>query len=113
MIPIKIEIKNKEKVYENIAKECFWDYHISKEDIKNIINSGSKREKQKLFSKIIYNSSDKLLSLSIFAKDDLEELLKNFTPTYNQKYITKHILILRSLILGEVHKIKGLEWKKR
>jgi len=99
--------------YERIKKECFWDYNISVENLKDIQNSNDKQELKKLFSKIIYNSKDKLSDLMLFEKDDLREFLKEFQPTYNEKYISRHVLVLKSLLLDEKVVVKGLEWKKR
>jgi hypothetical protein len=95
--------------YERIVKECFWDYDMSVEDLKSIQHSDDKEAKRKLFSKIIYNSKDKLSDLMMFKKEELREFFEEFKPTYNEKYITKHVLVLRSLLLGEKVKIKGLE----
>ena len=99
--------------YERIIKECFWDYDMSVVDLKSIQYSDDKEAKRKLFSKIIYNSKDKLSDLMIFKKEELREFFEEFKPTYNEKYITKHVLVLRSLLLGEKVEIKGLEWEKR
>ncbi len=102
----------KEKVLQNIIKECYWDYNITEADLEKVLSSKDTRVVKKLFSKIIYNSKDKLLSLKLFSKQQLEELFDDFKVTYNEKYISKHVLILRSLLLGEKHNIKSLEWKK-
>lgn len=99
--------------YEKIIQECYWDYNITADDLIDIIKVGNKRELKKIFSKIIYNSNDKFSDLRIFKKDDLKEFFDDFKVTYNDKYITRHILVLRSLLLGEKHKIKGLEWTKQ
>ena len=98
--------------FERIKKECFWDYNISACDIKNIFSHGSKEEKKKLFAKIIYNSSDKLADLKLFSIDELEEFFEDFKPSYNSKYISKHIKVLKYLLLNKKEEIKGLEWKK-
>jgi hypothetical protein len=107
-----ISLELKDKIINNILKECYWDYDIQKEHLYNIISSNDKREQQKLFSKIMYNAKDKLLALQLFKTNQLEELFDNFKVTYNKKYINKHVMILKYLLLGEIHHIKGLEWKK-
>jgi len=101
----------KTEILENIVKDCYWDYDIDAKDLNSILMDNNLREQQKLFSKIIYNSKDKLLSLSVFSTEQLRELFANFQVTYNEKYINKHILVLKSLLLGEKSYIKGLEWK--
>jgi len=105
-------IEKNNKIFDNILKECYWDYNIDKEDLYNIIKSNDKREQKKLFSKIIYNAKDKLLALQLFTKDQLQEFFYDFQVTYNKKYINKHIMILKYLLLNEKSYIKGLEWKK-
>ena len=100
-------------IYEEIVKECYWDSNITPKELQKLVNSGDFRELKKIFAKIIYNSNDKLKALTIFQKDMLKRLFDDFKITYNDKYIEKHILVLRSLLLGESHKIKGLDWKKR
>ena len=102
----------KEKVLKNIIQECYWDYNIDEKNLENILNSGNKRDMKKVFSKIIYNSKDKLLSLRIFSNQDLKDFFQDFKVTYNEKYISKHILILRTLLFNENNNIKSLEWKK-
>ena len=99
--------------YERILKDCFWDSNLNEDSLKNIILENDDREMYKLFSKIIYNSKDKLQALKIFTKEQLITYFTSFKVTYNEKYITKHVLILKSLLLEESHNIKGLEWKKR
>ena len=98
--------------YDRIQKECFWDSNITPKEIEKIAQKGDKRELEKLFSKIIYNSSDKLLDLQIFSKEQLRELFDSFKVTYNKKYITKHLIVLKSLLLDENVSIKSLEWEK-
>ena len=102
-----------DKVLDKIIEECYWDYNITKDDLKQILISDDKRDIKKVFSKIIYNSKDKLLSLKLFSQQQLVEFFNDFKVTYNEKYISKHVLILKTLLLGEENYIKSLEWKKR
>lgn len=110
------QIKSQKKIKEiitNIIKECYWDYNIAENDILNIIDSEDMRLKQKLFAKIIYNSKDKLRGLQIFKNEDLKDLFNSFSPAYHEKYIKKHILTLRNILLNENNKIESLEWKRK
>jgi len=110
------QIKSQKKIKEiitNIIKECYWDYNIAENDILNIIDSEDMRLKQKLFAKIIYNSKDKLRGLQIFKNEDLKDLFNSFSPAYHEKYIEKHILTLRNILLNENNKIESLEWKRK
>ncbi len=102
----------KDKVLDRIIKECYWDYNISKDDLNDILNSNNTRDKEKVFSKIIYNSKDKILSLKLFSKQQLEDFFQNFKITYNEKYISKHVMVLKRLLLDDINYIKSLEWKK-
>ena len=98
--------------YERIIKDCFWDSNINESDLKKIISNADDREIKKLFSKIIYNATDKLQALQLFTQSQLKSCFSTFEVTYNKKYISKHILVLKSLLLNETHYIKGLEWEK-
>lgn len=100
--------------YNQIIKDCFWDYNIQKKDIEEIIHSSNFRLKQKLFSKIIYNSTDKARTLqSLFDKETLVRLFATFVATYNKKYIDKYLLVLKNILLNENNYIESLAWKKR
>ena len=99
------------KILENIIQDCYWDYKINIKDLDFILVSNNSRELQKLFSKIIYNSKDKLLSLSLFTNEQLKKLFLDFRVSYNEKYIQRHVLVLKSLLFNEKNHIKGLEWK--
>lgn len=100
--------------YNQIIKDCFWDYSITENDIINILKSNDMRLKQKLFSKIIYNSTDKARTLmKLFDEALLKKLFDTFTSSYNQKHIDRSVLVLKNILLGEKNAIKGLEWKKR
>ena len=105
-------VELEDKILDKIIQECYWDYNVTKIDLKNILNSNETRDIKKIFDKIIYNSKDKLLSLKLFSQKQLEEFFKDFKVTYNEKYISKHVLILKNLLLNEKNYIKSLEWKK-
>ena len=109
----QIDLNINHTLLDTIIKECYWDSNVTRIYIIKTINSNEKRELNKIFSKIIYNAKDKLLALHIFPQSQLEDLFSDFKVTYNKKYITRHLLVLRSLLLNERLKIKGLEWQKR
>ena len=99
--------------YEQIIKDCFWDYNISQSDIVDILKSNDMRLKQKLFSKIIYNSTDKARTLmTLFDEASLKKLFATFTSSYNQKHIDRSVLVLKNILLGENNHIESLAWKK-
>jgi len=100
--------------YNQIIKDCFWDYNIDANDISEILNSDDLRRKEKLFSKIIYNSTDKARTLqALFDKETLQQLFATFVLSYNKKYIDRYILVLKNILLGENNYIESLAWKKR
>lgn len=103
---------NFDRIIEDILRDCYWDYDFSSNEIKSIINSDDFRKKQKLFSKIIHNSTDSLNSLLIFGEKDLKLLFDSFSASYNKKYIIKKVMILRNILFGEKNRILTLEWKK-
>lgn len=104
---------DKQKILKTIVKECYWDYNVDVDDLKEILENKDKRENKKLFDKIIYNSHDKLQALQLFSRQQQKEFLNDFKVTYNEKYITRHLLVLKSLLLNELTYIKGLEWKQK
>ncbi len=98
--------------FKRIKQECFWDYDISEEKLLQTLHSKDKKVRQKLFSKILYNSSDKLSDLQMFELQDLKNFFDSINIKHQSRYMQKHILILRSLLFGEDHDIKGLQWRK-
>ncbi len=99
--------------YKNIIKDCFWDSNIDEDELMKIVKNNNKREMKKLFSKIIYNSKDKIQALQLFTREQHEDFFSDFEVTYNKKYINKHVTLLKFLLLDEKQYIKGLDWKKR
>lgn len=97
--------------FARIKKECFWDYNISIDEILNIVQAGTYREKKKLFFKILYNSTDRLSDLMLFSESDLKSLFKESLPEHKSNYIQKRIAILKYLLLHETVEKTGLEWK--
>jgi len=104
---------NKDKVIDDIIKDCYWDYNIDSSYIKRILSSKDEREKKKLFEKIIYNSKDKLSALTLFDNQSLIKMFSDLKVTYNKKYIDRHVSVLRAILLGEKTYIEGLEWEKK
>jgi hypothetical protein len=105
-------MKGHREIIETIIKECYWDYTITIEEVEKIVQSDSLRMKSKLFHKIIYNSTDRLQSLSLFKNEDLTDLFNSFSSLYQNKRVEKSVLALRNLLLGEKNNIPGQEWKK-
>lgn len=101
----------RQKVIEDILRDCMWDCHISARDIERILSSGNEKELNWLFGKILYNSREPVMALRLFRQDQLKRLFKEFVvPRYNRNFIERRFLILRFLFVGEKAKIRGLEW---
>ena len=101
-------------VYSKLIKDCFWEYDVTEDYIKKIVQSDQYKLKQILFSKIIYNSTDKARTLQVlFNTTLLQKLLSDFKSSYNHKYIDRHVLMLKNILLRENNRIESLEWKRR
>lgn len=111
------EMSNLDKnsaVYSRLVKDCFWDYDVTEADIREILQSADLRRKQVLFSKIIYNSTDKARTLQVlFTSEILHTLFAGFKSSYNHKYIDRYVLVLRNILFNETNYIESLAWKKR
>jgi len=94
-------------IKEKIIKECFWDYSMTPQKIDAIVHSDDKRLKQKLFTKIMHNATDKLAAVMIFKSEDMKELLDAADKTNDD------IKLLRNILLNETNMIERLRWKKR
>jgi len=102
-------------IITSIIKDCYWDCNVTEKDIQDISESDNFRLKQKLFFRIMYNSTDRLKALQIFKQEDLNKLFNSFSPSpgYKEKFIIKHVLVLRNILLNEKNKVEGLQWKRR
>jgi len=104
-------MKSQENVAKEIVKECFWDYDLSEKDILQMIKGVDKRSKNILFEKILVNSQNLLLALSLFKKDELKEFLTNYkVPHFNKEYIQKRKDIAEFFFFGKKLKYKDLLW---
>jgi len=104
-------MKTKEKIVQEILKECFWDYHIAENDILKIVQGDDKRSKNILFEKILINSQNLFLALSLFKKDELKELLDNYKiPRFNKEYIQKRKDIVEFFLFSKKLNHKELLW---
>ena len=97
---------------ERICKECFWDYSMDPETLMHIFTQGTYTEKKKLFFKIIFNSTDRLLDLKLFPDEDLKRLFLEPLPEHKSKYMARRYAVLKYLLLNETTPVKGLEWKR-
>ena len=97
--------------YNKIAKDCFWEYHFSAEDIGNLFKSSDKREKQFLFEKILLNSHELFRDMALFDRQDLDALLEAYNvPRFNKKYIERRKNSVEYYLLGKPLTIDELKW---
>jgi len=98
--------------FERIIKECFWDYNISSEWIKDIID-GDDLTKTIYFEKILLNSTRLFEDLSIFNLQDLKILIENYrTPDFNKEYCERRKNLAEVYFLNKPLTIKELQWIK-
>jgi hypothetical protein len=101
------------KQLERIIKECYWDYHISAEDLIAILSGEDLEEKRQLFNKILLNSTERLYDLNLlFDKELLTIFLHDFKPKDTQDFFLREVKLLRSILLKEKIEIPELAWKK-
>lgn len=93
-------------------KNCLWDYNFSDKQIQDIFAGDSFRNKQWLFSRIIYNSTDKIGDLSLFADEDLKKLFDNFMFSERCGLTYDVFLALKNTMLNERTYIEKYQWKK-
>jgi hypothetical protein len=105
-------MKDKE-LYERIIKESFWDYNFTVYEIKEICQSNNLKNKKFVFEKILKNSTEILIDITIFTENDIIKLLKEFKPPkFNYDFINRRFKILKRLILKEEVEIMELSWIK-
>lgn len=97
--------------YNQILKDCFWEYHFTSSDIENMAKSNDKREMKFLFDKILENSTQMLKSMKIFDKNSLKTLIEEYrAPTFNHDYISRRLNILEYYFLDKPLTINELKW---
>jgi len=97
--------------YEKILQECFWEYHLSKDELVTMAWHGTEQEKLFLFGKLFENSQDILQSLNLFSTVDQKKMLLRYSPPqFNRQFFEKRYNILKYFILGEDVHIPELQW---
>ena len=97
--------------YDRIIRECFWDNHITAEELQHIIHGDDLRKKKQLFEKILLNSSHYLLDLQLFSREDLRLLLEEYQlPEFNYDYAFRRKNIAEVFFLDKELKIGELKW---
>ena len=97
--------------YRRIISDCFWDSNVAAEDIDSMFHSGDMRVKKYLFEKILINSTDILLDLSLFKKDELKTIMKEYkVPAFNYDYIFRRKNIAEVYLFDAPLLIDELKW---
>lgn len=97
--------------YQQLLKDCFWEYHFTPADIDTMITSDNLREKQFLFEKILANSTQLLHDLTIFPKAELKLLVDRYTvPTFNHEYLARRKNIVEYHFFNQELTVEELKW---
>ena len=99
------------EIYEQILKDCFWEYNFDVEKIKELANSMDYAEKKFLFGKILVISTEVLSALGIFKFNDLKKLIEDFkVPEFNHDFIFKRKNMAEVFFLDKPLLIEELQW---
>ncbi len=97
--------------YNKIAKDCFWEYHFSSEEIEQLFKYSDKREKQFLFEKILLNSQELLKDMELFDREDLQMMLEEYViPQFNKEYTQRRKNIIEYYFFNMPLEINELKW---
>jgi hypothetical protein len=95
--------------FERIKMECFWDYHISSQEIQKMLTD--KDSQKVLFEKFLLNSSHLFEDLDLFHRQDLKKLLENYhVPEFNQAYCQKRKNLAEVYFFDKPLLIQELQW---
>lgn len=105
-------MENKIKdIYHEIAKDCFWEYSFSADEIGKLFKSTDQKEKQFLFEKILLNSHELFRDMKLFDREDLRKMIEGYVvPRFNKEYIYRRKNILEYYFLGKSLDIEELKW---
>ena len=97
--------------YAKIAKECFWEYHFSAEEIGRLLKSSDQWEKQFIFEKILLNSHEPFKDMALFDKEDLKKMLESYVPpVFNREYMQRRKNIIEYYFFNAPLEINELKW---
>ena len=107
----KFKKLQKQRVLQDIIKDCFWDLNFTDRDIIEIVNSNNFKRKSFLFNKILLNSTNLFVALKIFTKNDLKMLIEKFVvPEFNYDYISRRKNIVEVFFFDKPLLIDELKW---
>ena len=97
--------------YQQLLKDCFWEYDFTPDDIDRMRASDDFLEKRFLFGKILANSTQLLKDLKLFPKDELKSLINDYTvPEFNSEYLGRRKNIVEFYFFDQELKIEELKW---
>ena len=97
--------------YQQLLKDCFWEYDFSPDDIDRIIAADDFLEKRFLFGKILANSTQLLKDLKLFPKAELKMLLADYRiPEFNSEHLRRRKNIVEFYFFDEELKLEELKW---
>ncbi len=106
-------VLDRDKIIEGILRDCFWEYHYTKDDIQKILDGNDFAKKQFLFEKILLNSRDYLNALKIFDKKELEKLIDSYrVPSFNREYAFRRKNIVEVYFLDRELLVEELMWER-
>ncbi len=97
--------------YDQIIKDCFWEYSMSSDDILALAKSADLKEQKFLFEKLLVSSTGLFKSMKIFDRDTLNRLIVEYSvPSFNHHYMARRKNMLEYYFLGKPLTINELKW---
>ena len=97
--------------YERIIRQCFWDIRVSPDELKQIITGNDKRQKKRVFEKILLNSTNFLFDLELFDRDELQTMLAEYSPpAFNHDHAFRRKNMAEFFFFNKKLTITELQW---
>lgn len=97
--------------YQRIVKECFWDLQITPVDIHEILSGNDTGKKKLLFEKILHNSTQLFKDISLFSREDMEMICKDFKiPQFNNAFIARRKNMVDVYFFNKQLTVDELRW---
>lgn len=102
---------NHEVNYNQIIKDCFWEYSMSSDDIVALAKSDDLKEQEFLFEKLLLNSTRLFKSMEIFDRESLSHLISMYAvPKFNHDFIARRKNMLEYYFLDKPLTVNELKW---
>lgn len=97
--------------YQRIRRDCFWDANISNDALIAMSKSHDHQELQRLFEKILLNSTALFCDLQIFEPHVLKQLLEDYNvPRFNGAYAFRRKNMAEVFFFDKPLQIDELQW---